>query len=297
MRLSFGGFFHGFTHGALFELVRRVIAPAILVSIPFFLWWWLGPEKPKCDSIREGAARVAIAQVVERIHEERGEVRRATVLHFAGDTTDFLTVSLRDQLMEKGILDIDGTPSMEKIRSLLNLRNSGTFDVNAAIEYGKKHELDAVIIGMVDVFETVKDKAVLSGSVKFIEIASGRIVEIPLSDRKIDSPLSLIAENSLSEVMPFWQRVLCMIFCVVAVPILVFPFLKIIMRKNSNFATFGLLVMLVALDAFIICISLGMGGTFWSFAVFLISLAAAFGYDLFMLSYAQLCRPSIPGTI
>jgi hypothetical protein len=28
---------------------------------------------------------------------------------------------------------------------------------------------------------------------------------------------------------------------------------------------------------------------------FLVALAAAFGYDMFMLSYAQLCRPPSPG--
>ena len=31
-----------------------------------------------------------------------------------------------------------------------------------------------------------------------------------------------------------------------------------------------------------------------SLVLFLVALAAAFGYDMFMLSYAQLCRPPSP---
>ena len=139
-----GGFFHGFSFGAGFELMRRVIVPAILVATPLVLWWWLGPEKPKCDSARSQAARVAVAQVADRIRAERGDIRRAVVLHFTNDSTDYVTRTLRERLMDGGLLDLDGTPPGEKIRSLFNLRNPGTYDVEAAIKYGKKRGLGAV---------------------------------------------------------------------------------------------------------------------------------------------------------
>ena len=180
--MRFGGFFHGFSFGAGFELMRRVIVPAILVATPLMLWWWLGPEKPSCDSARQLAAKCAIAQATGRIRAERGEIRRAAVLHLENDPTDFVTLALREQLKEGGMLDLDGTPSMEKIRNLLNLRNAGMFDAGKAVAYGKDNGLDAVIIGRLDEFETVDGKAVLKGQLKFIRVANGEVVDIPLSD-------------------------------------------------------------------------------------------------------------------
>jgi len=295
MRMRYGGFFHGFSFGAGFELMRRVIVPAILVATPLVLWWWLGPEKPTCDSVRSQAGRVAVAQIADRIHDERGDVRRAVVLHFTNDPTDYLTETLREQLMSKGTLDLDGTPSGEKIRSLFNLRNPGVYNVDEALKYGKSHKLDAVIIGAVDLFETVKGSAVLTGNVKFIKVATGEVVDIPLTDKKIVKPDGMAVKPPFVEVTPLWQRLLYMALCIIAVPILIFPFLKLVMRRDSNLATAGVLVSLLAIDGVIISIMLGTSGTFCGLAVFLIALAAAFGYDLFMLSYAQLCRPALPG--
>ena len=295
MRIGFGGLFHGFTFGAGFELMRRVIVPAILVAIPLVLWWWLGPEKPTCDSVRSQAARVALARIVDRIHDERGDVRTASVLHFTNDPTDYVTETLRGQLMSKGTLDLDGTPPSEKVRSLFNLRNPGVYDVDAAIKHGKSHEVDAVIIGAIDLFETVKGSAVLTGNVKFIKLATGAIIDIPLTNKKEVKPDVDVAAPPFVEVTPLWQRILYMALLVIAVPILLFPFLKLVMRQDSNLATAGVLMSLLALDGVIIGIMLGTSGTFCGLAVFLIALAAAFGYDLFMLSYAQLCRPALPG--
>ena len=208
MSMRFGGLFHGFLFGAGFELMRHIIVPAIIVATPLVLWWWLGPEKPSCDAARSQAARVAVAQVVDHIHDERGSVRRAAVLHFTNDATDFITETLRKQLMSKGTLDLDGTPPGEKIRDLFNLRNPGVYDVEEAFKYGESHKLDAVVIGEVGLFETVKGAAVLKGNVKFVKIASGEIVDIPLTDKKVVKPDGTTTKVEAAEVLPLWQRLL-----------------------------------------------------------------------------------------
>ena len=143
----------------------------------------------------------------------------------------------------------------------------------------------------------MKGDAVLTGTVKFVKVASGEVVDIPLTDRKFKKPDGTTTVGGGVDVLPFWQRLLAMALGIVAVPILFFPFLKLIMRRDSNLATAGVLVSLLAVDGVIISIMLGTGGTFFGLAVFLIALAAAFGYDLFMLSYAQLCRPALPGAV
>ena len=167
--MRFGGLFHGFSFGAGFELMRRVVVPVVLALCILGLWWWLGPEKPSCDSARQHVARSAVEHAVTRMRAEQGDVRRAAVLHLANDPTDFVTLTLRRRLMEGGWLDLDGTPPMEKIRSLLNFRNPSVYDVEKAREYGKENGLDAVIIGNLDQFETTKDSAVLKGLLKFEE--------------------------------------------------------------------------------------------------------------------------------
>ena len=301
--MRFGGLFNGFSFGAGFELMRRVIAPAILVATPLMLWWWLGPEKPSCDSARQLAARSAIAQVAERIRTERGDIRRAAVLHIANDPSDYVTLSLRSRLAEGGLLDLDGTPPSEKIRNLLNLRNEGQFDVEKAIEYGKSHGLDAVIIGVLDEFETVKGKAVLKGQLKFVRISKGDVVDIPFSDdasgggsaAEIAKAVASGAAGEETASLSLTTRILLLSLSIFLLPILAFPFLKMAMSKDSNVAAATALVILLAIDGFIISAALGTSGTFCGLSVFLIVFAAAFGYDLFMLSYAQLRRPPSPG--
>ena len=297
MRL--GGLFNGFSFGAGFELMRRVIAPAILVATPLMLWWWLGPEKPSCDSARQLAARSAIAQVADRIRAERGDIRRAAVLHLANDPSDYVTLSLRSRLAEGGLLDLDGTPPSEKIRNLLNLRNEGLFDVEKAIEYGKSHGLDAVLIGILDEFETVKGKAVLRGQLKFVRIAKGDVVDIPFSDNASGGGSAaeiakVVAGTGEPPSLSLTTRILLLSLSIFLLPILAFPFLKMAMGRNSNVAAATALIILLAIDGFIISAALGTSGTFCGLAVFLIVFAAAFGYDLFMLSYAQLRRPPSP---
>lgn len=301
--MRFGGLFHGFSFGAGFELMRRVIAPAILVATPLMLWWWLGPEKPSCDSARQLAARSAIAQVAERIRAERGDIRRAAVLHLANDPSDYVTLSLRSRLAEGGLLDLDGTPPSEKIRNLLNLRNEGLFDVEKAIEYGKSHGLDAVLTGALDEFETVKGKAVLKGQLKFVRISKGDVVDIPFSDAasgggsvaEIAKAVASGAAGEETASLSLTTRILLLSLSIFLLPILAFPFLRMAMSKDSNAAAATALIILLAIDGFIISAALGTSGTFCGLAVFLIVFAAAFGYDLFMLSYAQLRRPPSPG--
>ncbi len=300
--MRFGGFFHGFSFGAGFELMRRVIVPAILVATPLMLWWWLGPEKPSCDSARQLAAKCAIAQATGRIRAERGEIRRAAVLHLENDPTDFVTLALREQLKEGGMLDLDGTPSMEKIRNLLNLRNAGMFDAGKAVAYGKDNGLDAVIIGRLDEFETVDRKAVLKGQLKFIRVANGEVVDIPLSDSAagggIAEEIKKTMEGDLAgkETAPvsLTSRIFLMALCIAVLPVLAFPILKKAMGRNSNVATAVALVVLLALDGLIISAFLGTSGTFCGLAVFLVAFAAALGFDLFMISYAQLRQPPSP---
>ena len=301
--MRFGGLFHGFSFGAGFELMRHVIVPAILVATPLMLWWWLGPEKPSCDSARQLAARSAIAQATERIRAERGDIKRAAVLHLANDSTDYVTHSLRSRLMEGGLLDLDGTPPSEKIRNLFNLRNEGVFDETKAVEYGKSHGLDAVVTGILDEFETVKGKAIIKGKLKFVRIAKGDVVDIPLSGgasgggsaAEIAKIVAGVAEGDDPPPLSLTTRIFLLALSIFLLPILTFPFLKMAMSRDSNAAAATALVILLAIDGFIISAALGTSGTFCGLAVFIVVLAAAFGYDLFMLSYAQLRRPPSPG--
>ena len=205
--------------------------------------------------------------------------------------------------MEGGWLDLDGTPPSEKIRNLFNFRNKGEFDYEKALEYGKDNELDAVIIGNLDRFETTKDGAALVGKLKFIRVAKGEVVEIPLAagDPSVvgdkanakteNAPPPVAADGGLS----LTTRVCLLVVCVIALPLVTFPFLKMAMRKDSNVAAATALISLVAIDGIIIRAFLGGSDNFFGLAVFLVALAAAFGYDMFMLSYAQLCRPPSPG--
>lgn len=290
MSVGAGGLLHGFSLGAGFELTRRVVVPAILAAVPLLLWWWLGPEKPVCDPVRREVAETAVSRVAGSIHDIRGDIRRAAVLHLTNDPTDFVTRALRRQLMDSGTLDVESTPWNERFCYLLNLRIPGVFSVDKALDYGRGRGLDAVIIGSVDRFETVQGKGVLNGLVKLIRVKTGETVDIPLSDRKITGVASLKATGTIS--LPL--RLLLMAAGVFALPVLAFPLLRLAMGRDSNLVTAAALVFLLAVDGLIISSAIGLSDTFFGTAAFLIALAASLGYDLFMLSYAQLCCPKAP---
>ena len=301
--LTSGMFSHGALHGVGAVLTRYILVPTILVAALMALWWWLGPEKPTCDADRKEVANAAVEQAVVQVRAAQGGVRRAALLHLVNDPTDYMTLALRKRLMEGGWLDLDGTPPSEKIRNLFNFRNKGEFDYEKALEYGKDNELDAVIIGNLDRFETTKDGAVLVGKLKFIRVAKGEVVEIPLA---AGDP-SVVGEkaNALAEKAPpaapadgglsLTTRICLLVVCVIALPLATFPFLKMAMRKDSNVAAATALISLVAIDGVLIRAFLGGSDNFFGLAIFLVALAASFGYDMFMLSYAQLCRPPSPG--
>jgi len=293
--MKFGGLFNGFSFGAGFALMRHVIVPAILVAAALSVWWWLGPEKPSCDSARQQAAHAAVEQAARQIRAVQGDVKRAALLHLKNDPTDFVTRTLRKRLMEGGWIDLDGTPPSEKIRNLLNFRNPGFFDVEKALEYGKNEGLDAVIIGNLDQFETTQDAAILKGQLKFVRIAKGDVVDIPLFVGETGGEKGQADPLPPPEVgLSLTTRICLLVLCIVILPVLTFPFLKMAMRRDSNAAAATALVVLLAIDGVAIRAFLGASNSFFGLAVFLIALAASFGYDMFMLSYAQLCRPPSP---
>lgn len=209
--MNYGGALHGFSFGVGLELVRRIVVPAILIATPLFCWWYFGPDKPDCDLVRRDLAHTAAGRVAECVRAGRGEIRRAAVLHLVNDPTDYMTEALRERLVEGGLLDLDSTPTMEKFRNLLNLRNPGCDDVDKARAYARKHNLDAVIIGTLDRFETIEGKGVLTGKVRFVRIAQGDVIEIPLSDIP---PEGLIA-SVLAEVPPSYvTRTICLVVAI-----------------------------------------------------------------------------------
>ena len=294
--LTPGLFSHGAMHGVGALLTRYILVPTLLVAALMALWWWLGPEKPTCDSDRKEVANAAVEQAIVQIRAAQGDVRRAALLHLVNDPTDYMTLTLRKRLMEGGWLDLDGTPPSEKIRNLFNFRNKGEFDYEKALEYGKDNELDAVIIGNLDRFETTKDGAALVGKLKFIRVAKGEVVEIPLAagdPSVVGDKANAKTENAPPPVAADGGLSLTTRVCLL--PLATFPFLKMAMRKDSNVAAATALISLVAIDGIIIRAFLGGSDNFFGLAVFLVALAAAFGYDMFMLSYAQLCRPPSPG--
>ena len=130
-----------------------------------------------------------------------------------------------------------------------------------------------------------------------MRIAKGDVANIPLTVAgNAESGNAAKPELASSDDGRFslTTRVCLLVLCVVAFPVVAFPFLKMAMRRDSNIAAASALIVLVVFDGIIIRAFLGASDSFVSLAVFLVALAAAFGYDMFMLSYAQLCRPPSP---
>lgn len=287
---------HGFTVGMGFELMRRVIAPLLMiVMIPFLVWIHLGPDKPKSDAPRSLVAAEAAQKVATVLREHRQDVRRVAILHFANDPTDEVTTQVRRVLLESGVFpNAEGNSFAENLRGLLNLRNPGvTADVEKARDYARQNGFDAVLVGEVDCFETVNGEGRLQGRIRFVR-ASGESVEIPLGGKSgapaEDSGPVALGGRSIG----CGGHVLLMFLGILFLPVLSFPFLVRVMKRASNMSTLLALLVLLMGDGFFIHTAFpGVMGVWGHLAIAAVYLLAVL-YDLFMLSFAQLRGPVAP---
>ena len=211
---------------------------AVVLSAALLLWHFLAPERPEADRPRKNVADKAMVKLMEDLRAQRGEIKEIAVMHFKNDGSDYVTQTLRKKLATSGIFEVAEADMMEKITIMLKLRNRGSFSTEEAVRYGRKFEVQAVITGILERFESMKGGAVIRGTVRIIGIPDGKLIaEIPVREstvvnifgkRKSSAAVNSVPAAPAAAGFPWHIRFLIFVMSVLLLPVLTISFLRCI---------------------------------------------------------------------
>lgn len=277
---------------------------ALVLYVGYLAWMSLMPRKPVPDAVRKRAADAAVAEIARQIQGRRGGIRSAVLVHFANDPSDYFSDALRSVLDSTGILNLEDSSLLEKIRNKCNLRNRGCPSLAGAVRLAKGRLADGVLWGRLDRFESAGAGAVLEGEWRLAELETGKAV----CGGKIETPAVSPAGEKIAKaiqdagagiqkntafveqtarLLPWHIRFLGFVLLVLLLPILTISFVRAMVAKRSNRVNACLLGIYTAIDA--IFAFFLVGGAFpsiWPVVFFLAAAALAFCYNLALMGFA-----------
>ena len=264
------------------------------------LWNHYGPEKILPDEKRQEIGVKVVDQITSQIQEQRGTAKRAILLHFANDPTDFVTDRLREKISSSGILDLNDLGFWEKIRKQLNLRIEGCDSLVSALKTVEGEEVDAVIWGKIDQYESFKNSVIMKGSWQLVDIKTGNIIcegkidedttrELPakVADKidEITEKISPIAQAT--QTVAWYNRFLIFLLVILLLPIMTISFLRTMVSKRSNGINATILGIYTVIGMILAFFMVGACfASALSVILFIVASLLAFIYNYFMMSFA-----------
>jgi hypothetical protein len=264
------------------------------------LWSHYGPEKILPDEKRQEIGVKVVDQITSQIQEQRGTAKRAILLHFANDPTDFVTDRLREKISSSGILDLNDLGFWEKIRKQLNLRIEGCDSLVSALKTVEGEEVDAVIWGKIDQYESFKNSVIMKGSWQLVDIKTGNIIcegkidedttrELPakVADKidEITEKISPIAQ--VTQTVAWYNRFLIFLLVILLLPIMTISFLRTMVSKRSNGINATILSIYTVIGMILAFFMVGACfASALSVILFIVASLLAFIYNYFMMSFA-----------
>ena len=289
----------------MFKLVFNIVKIVVFACLfCVTAWYWLTPSAIPLATSRKEVADAAVKRMMEDIRANRGAAKTAILLHFDNDPTNYVSDSLRNQILSTGILDLEEVPLIDRIRAKLHLRIPTHATLEEATNATTQAGTDLVIWGQLTAFETTNDdSAVINGQFHLIDaqtmqtsftgnISSTQdaVVSEPPQDTQVTPVAEQTAAPSVSAyetTVPLYARILAFLFIALLLPMITFPFFRSTAARRSNQANAVVLVLYAAIGG--ILAFLMIGGSFATptlTALFFIAFIANVIYDLAMLSYA-----------
>jgi len=290
----------------MFKLVFNIVKIVVFACLfCVTAWYWLTPSAMPLAASRKEVADAAVKRMMEDIRANRGSAKTAILLHFDNDPTNYVSDSLRNQILSTGILDLEEVPLIDRIRAKLHLRIPTHATLQDAMDATTQAGTDLVIWGQLTAFETTNDdSAVINGQFHLIDaqtmqssftgtISSTQdaiVAESPQDTQVTPIVAEQTAAPSVSAyeaTVPLYARILAFLFIALLLPMITFPFFRSTAARRSNRANAVVLVLYAAIGG--ILAFLMIGGSFATpalTALFFIAFIANVIYDLAMLSYA-----------
>jgi hypothetical protein len=272
--------------------IAHILRPRYAVLAVLALGAWQAYEltrvkaPPALDEPRRKAADDACWQAVEKLPGlPPGE--KVAVLRLAGDRTGYVTGKLREVMDRKGRWKL-ADPSrldtvLQRLKEELKLADAEPASVDAAVKAGRWAGTEWVLYGRIDEFTSDRGTGRIRMELRVASVLDGNdagrpiVVAVPPEGAALGLLLWGLA----------WP-VLLWIGAVAALPLATLPIVKAVLARESNAATFVLLIA-YALAAWVLAFALaGFQIAGWlQGALLLVAFVAALGYDYGVFSVVE----------
>ena len=220
------------------QMLSKTLALLLVAYVGWLGWVHLGPHKPEMGPLRQVLADEAVVAMAGDLQAHRGDARRAVLVHFKNDPTDYISDNLRRILERRGVFDLDDKSFMEKLRGLLDMRQPAHSSVPRAAEAARKAGVDVAIIGTIHEFESRAGGASARIDYSIVsaggtEMHKGQFIKT-ISDAKA-APASPRSRSTVT-----WddrvRNALGWALVVLLLPVFTIGFIRAMARRNSNMA-------------------------------------------------------------
>jgi len=269
-------------------LFVKVATLVLLGYVGWIVWQYLGPHKPEIGPVRKALADDVIPNIVEDIRTSKGNIRRAALLHFSNDPTDYFTNTLRGVIEQRGVLDLRDRTVAEKVRNLLHLRHPSYPAADTALERARELGAKAVLYGSIHAFESYPGGAKIDVEVNLTNVSTGQ----PVFTKRYNvqtSPVSMVVTSvqEQARAFPWFQRLFGWLIAVLLLPVFTIGFIRTMVRKESNKANAFVLGIYTVADALLAWLLVGAALSSWFLVeVFIVAIAAAFLYNVRIMTFA-----------
>ena len=266
-----------------------VVGTLALVLYLFSLGWMhFGPQKPQVSVLRKQLADQVINTIADDLRKSKENIQSVVLLHLKNDPTDYLTDQIRATIDQSGVFDLRDRSLDEKIEKALHLPVDSVGDLDAALSRSRGLGSQGVIFGKVHSFESFGGQAKIHLEISLANNNTREIVFTRRYTREI-SPGLLSGATIQDETKRFSgsQRLLGWLLCVLLLPVFTVNFIRSMVRKESNRANAFTLAVYTATDALLAVLLLGVNlDSLLSILLFLAVIGAAFGYNVFVMTFA-----------
>ena len=277
-----------FSFKRFLNLLTGLGSMALVLYLAWQGWSHFGPRKPELGAVRQQLVDEVMPQVVEDLRQARKDIHSVVLFHLMDDPTDYVSDRLRAQIEETGAFDLRDRSLSEKVKKALNLRITSVADVDTAVKASQSLGAQGMLLGGVHVLESYPGGAKLD-----LQIILGKIEgrEI-LIDRRYTKELTSTAltpaavQDEVRKIGPA-QRFLGWVLVVLLLPVFSIRFIRAMVRKESNRANAATLAIYTTVDSLLAFLIVGASlGSWGSALVFLGLVGVAFGYNVFIMTFA-----------
>lgn len=269
-------------------ILMRLGTIILILYILWIAWQHLGPRKPEVGPLRRELADRLVPTIVEDLRISRQSLHNVALIHFENDPTDYITNRLRLVIEQNGTFDLRDRTVSEKLFDVLKLRHLSYGAADIAVARGRALVADGVIFGTVGTFESYPGGAKLELEVNLVDVPSSDVVFSHVYSTDTPS-IAMVAASVKQELGRFhwFQRLFSWLIIVLLLPVFTISFIRAMIRKESNKTNAFVLAIYTVADALLAYLLVGAAlSSFFAIIVFIIAVAAAFAYNIRVMTFA-----------